>query len=87
MRMLRRHANCVRELLITDGWESEFTNLMPAVVMATICGSQCSSLLALCLTQEDVGLGGPDIIALAALTRLRYLVVRYRWCCPAGAHG
>jgi len=66
----------VQQLLITEGWSSDFTDRLPAVVMASICGSQCSSLLALCITPQDVGLGGSDITALAALTRLTYLMVR-----------
>ncbi len=39
-------------------------------------GSQCSSLLALCMMAEDVGLRGSDMTALVACTRLRCLKVR-----------
>ncbi len=47
------------------------------MVMATILGSQCGSLRALTLMAEHVGLGGAGFSALAALTGLRSLDVRY----------
>lgn len=49
---------------------------MPAVVAATIFGSQCSSLLSLSIQIPLVSLAGADeITALAALTRLTHLEV------------
>ena len=46
------------------------------MVTGIIIGSQCSSLLALCIMAEDVGLGSSGFKSLAALTRLRCLKVR-----------
>lgn len=49
---------------------------MPTAVTATILGSQCNSLLQLELVAPSVGMAGPNIAALAALTRLAHLDVR-----------
>ena len=73
-------AGCVRQLFISNGWSFDQTNdgaaPLPAAVTRIILGSQCSSLLALCIMAEDVGLRGSDMTALAGLTRLRCLKVR-----------
>ena len=80
----------MRQLLISDGWtwerSSDGTPLLPAAVAETIIGSQCSSLWALCIMAEDVGLRGSDMTVLAALTRLRCLKVRKHLQSPAGTH-
>ena len=52
------------------------TATVPAVVAATMFGSQCGSLLSLSIMVPTVGLEGDGITALAALTRLTYLDVR-----------
>ena len=51
-------------------------NTLPAVVMATIIGSQVSSLVSLSIQAPVVGLDGDGIAALVALTQLTYLEVR-----------
>ncbi len=64
-----------------------YVEVMPTAVTATILGSQCSSLLELELVAPIVGMAGPNIAALAALTRLTRLDVRLtcwhrvRCCC------
>ena len=70
----------MRQLNISDGWSfdprRDGAAPLPAEVTRVIIGSQCSSLLALCIMAEDVGLRGSDMTALVALTRLRCLKVR-----------
>jgi len=69
----------VQSLGISNG-ESALGHMpghLPSMVMATILGSQCGSLRALTLMAEHVGLGGAGFSALAALTGLRSLDVRY----------
>ena len=73
-----RRANCIHELAIND---SHFDNVLPAVVTATIFGSQCSSLTALYLVPAVVGLAGAEIAAVAALTQLRFFKVRCNATC------
>jgi len=71
--VLCRRANCIQQLRIED---SILVGTMPAVIAATILGSQCSSLEVLHIKPESVGMAGTGIAALAALTRLRCLEVR-----------
>ena len=58
--------------------------LLPAAVTGIILGSQASSLLALCIMAEDVGLSSSGFPAVMALTRLRCLKV---WELPHGLAG
>jgi len=58
---------------LSDGLNIES---MPTAVTATILGSQCGSLVELDIWAPDVGMAGPNIAALAALTRLTRLDVR-----------
>ena len=55
------------------GWTT--TEIMPALVTGIMLASQCSSLLELDIVAPAVGLAGPEIAAVAALTRLRRLQV------------
>ena len=68
-----RRSNCVLRLALIDLVKVE---VMPTAVTATVLGSQCSSLLELELRAPNVGMAGPKIAALAALTRLTRLDVR-----------
>ena len=70
--MAHRRANCIRKLFIQD---ELVIGSLPAVVMAAVLGSQCSSLEGLYLHAADVSLAGQDIAALAVLTRLTMLQV------------
>ena len=67
-----RRANCIQQLSM---WDHVRTRTMPAVVMAMVLGSQCSSLQGLFIIATDVGLAGVEIAVLAAMTRLTYLEV------------
>ena len=64
--------------LIIEGMYGRDIVIMPAVVIAAIFGSQCSSLIRLQIAAVNVGLAGPEMAALAVLTRLRQLQVRER---------
>ena len=69
-----RRANCVQQL----GIEEEYLydgDTVPAVVAASIFGSQGGSLLSLSLLVPTVSLDGDGIACLAALTRLTRLEV------------
>ena len=63
----------MRRLQLSDWLD---TQTMPTAVTATMLGSQCGSLLELHIVAPDVGLAGPNIAILAALTRLTFLDVR-----------
>jgi len=63
----------VRRLTMHD---LRYTETMPAALAASMLSSQCSSLLELDMVSPVVGLAGPSVAALAALTRLTFLDVR-----------
>ena len=65
----------MQKLWIEQEYLYEADNV-PAVVAATIFGSQGGSLLSLSITVPSVSLDGDGITALAALTRLTSLEVR-----------
>ena len=62
-------------LAIRDDEDADRCNTMPAELTATILGTQCSSLLALCITAQDVGSAGDEFAALVVLKRLECLQV------------
>ena len=82
--MQSRRPDCIRRLIICDDVTRSFSPQlpMPAVLTATVLGSQRSSLQVLCLTIGVSGLNGSDFAALLVLTQLRHLKVRLEPCAP-----
>ena len=70
----------MRQMSIDDSNNSSLLGLtMPAVVTATVFGSQRDSLRALGLSIQVLGLEGAEFAALVALRRLRCLQVPLGW--------
>ena len=57
-------------------YDELYTETMPAALTASMLSSQCGSLVELDVAAPVVGLAGPNVAILAALTRLTLLEVR-----------